>query len=70
MKKLRQAEEGAKAMSEYQAAAAAVLVKTERLRALRLAREAAERAAAEADPGRAKKTARRTIAKKRSTVRR
>jgi hypothetical protein len=42
-KKDQKAREGAKAMAEYEAAAAAVRVKTERLRALRLAKEAAEK---------------------------
>jgi hypothetical protein len=38
------ATEGAKAMSEYKAAVEAERAKTERLRALRLAKEAADRA--------------------------
>jgi hypothetical protein len=41
----RQAEDGKKAMAEYEASAAATRAKTEKLRALRLAREAAEAAA-------------------------
>ena len=41
----RQAEDGKKAMAEYEASAAATRVKTEKLRALRLAKEAAELAA-------------------------
>jgi hypothetical protein len=41
----RQAEDGKKAMAEYQANAAATRVKTEKLRALRMARDAAEAAA-------------------------
>lgn len=40
----RQAEDGKKAMAEYEANAAATRVKTEKLRALRLAREASEAA--------------------------
>jgi hypothetical protein len=44
--KLQRAEDGKKAMSEYEAEGAAVRAKTERLRALRLARDAAEAAAA------------------------
>ena len=40
-KKAEQAREGAKAMAEYEAAALAVREKTARLRALRLARDAA-----------------------------
>ncbi len=45
-KKEAQAREGATAMAEYKAAGNAERVKTERLRALRLAKEAAEREAA------------------------
>jgi hypothetical protein len=41
----RQAEDGKKAMAEYEASAAATRVKTEKLRALRLARDAAEQSA-------------------------
>lgn len=41
----RQAEDGKKAMAEYEAGAAATRAKTEKLRALRLAKEAAELAA-------------------------
>jgi hypothetical protein len=41
----RQAEDGKKAMAEYEASAAATRAKTEKLRALRLAREASEAAA-------------------------
>jgi hypothetical protein len=44
--KLQRAEDGKKAMSEYESEGAAVRAKTERLRALRLARDAAEAAAA------------------------
>jgi hypothetical protein len=43
--KLQKAEDGKKAMSEYEAQAAAIRAKTERLRALRLARDAALEAA-------------------------
>jgi len=50
-KKEAQAREGATAMAEYKAASNAERIKTERLRALRLAKEAAEReAAANAPP--------------------
>lgn len=42
-KKEERAKEGAKAMMEYQANARLVREKTEKLRALRLAKEAAER---------------------------
>ena len=45
-KKLQRAEDGKKAMSEYEADAAAVRAKTARLKALRLARDAAEATAA------------------------
>jgi len=44
--KLQRAEEGKKAMSEYEAERVAVLAKTERLKALRLARDAAQQGAA------------------------
>jgi hypothetical protein len=40
--KVQKADDARKAMSEYEANAAAVLAKTERLKALRLAKEAAE----------------------------
>ena len=46
-KKAAQAREGASATADYKAAHAAERAKTERLRALRLAKEAADRAAAE-----------------------
>jgi hypothetical protein len=45
-KKEAQAREGATAMAEYRAATNAERIKTERLRALRLTKEAAEREAA------------------------
>ena len=45
-KKEAQAREGASAMAEYKAAGNAERIKTERLRALRLAKEAADREAA------------------------
>jgi hypothetical protein len=57
--KLQRAEDGKKAMSEYEAEGAAVRAKTERLRALRLARDAAEAAAA---------PQKKTVAKKKKTV--
>jgi hypothetical protein len=41
----RQAEDGKKAMAEYEASAAATRAKTEKLKALRLAKEAADAAA-------------------------
>lgn len=43
-KKAQRAQEGAEAMAEYVAQGRAILERTERLRALRLAKEAAERA--------------------------
>lgn len=49
-KKEAQAREGASAMAEYRAAGQAARAKTERLRALRLAKEAADREAAAAAP--------------------
>jgi len=49
-KKEIQAREGAVAMAEYKAAGAAERAKTERLKAMRLAKEAAEREAAAAAP--------------------
>lgn len=42
-KKEQQAQESSKARAEYDAAGRAVIAKTERLRSLRLAKEAAER---------------------------
>jgi hypothetical protein len=57
-KKLRQAEDGRKAALDYEAEAAATRAKTERLRALRLAREAAAPPATAKAP--AKKTAKKT----------
>jgi hypothetical protein len=45
-KKIQRAADGKKAMSEYEAEGVAMRAKTEKLRALRLARESAERAAA------------------------
>jgi hypothetical protein len=49
-KKEAQAREGASAMAEYRAAAQAERAKTERLRALRIAKEVADREAAAAAP--------------------
>ena len=53
-KKEAQAREGATAMAEYKAAGAAERAKTERLKALRLAKEAADREAAAKTPPPAK----------------
>ena len=55
----RQAEDGKKAMAEYEANAAAVRIKTEKLRALRLAREASEQAAPAAGKKKAAKPAKK-----------
>lgn len=49
-RKEQQANDGAKAMSEYQAASEAERAKTARLKALRLAREAAEKKPKQPDP--------------------
>ena len=49
-RKLRQAEEGKRAMTEYENSAIANRAKTARLRALRLARDAEEAAALAAAP--------------------
>jgi hypothetical protein len=54
-KKVQRAEDGKRAMSEYESATAAVRTKTARLKALRLARDAADAAAAAAQPASAKK---------------
>jgi hypothetical protein len=58
-RKQEQARDGAKAMSEYIAEQAAVRARTERLRALRLAKEAEQAAAPASDGGAKKKAARR-----------
>ena len=62
----RQAEDGKKAMAEYEASAAATRVKTEKLRALRLAKEAAEEAAPK--PVKAKAKSKSTSAKKKKAA--
>ncbi len=46
LQKMQRAEDGKKAMAEYEAEGAAMRAKTEKLRALRLAKEAADAAAA------------------------
>ena len=63
-RKLRQAEEGKRAMTEYENAAVATRAKTERLKALRLARDAEEAAklAANPPPAKKKKTAKKEAA--------
>ena len=57
-KKIQRAEEGKKAMSDYESQGAAIRAKTARLKALRLARDAAVPIAPDKDkkPARAKKT--------------
>lgn len=54
-KKARQAEDGKRAMTDYENAAVASRAKTARLKALRLARDAEEAAAALAPPAPPKK---------------
>ena len=56
-KKLQKSVDGKKAMSEYETEQAAVRAKTERLKALRLARDAAEEAAPAKAPAAKKKKA-------------
>ena len=63
----RQAEDGKKAMAEYEASVAATRAKTEKLRALRLARDAAE-AAAPKPPAKTKAKAKTKTAKKKAPV--
>src|SRR5438105_11522442 len=58
--KMQRAEDGKKALSEYEAEAAAVRAKTARLRALRLARDAAEQASAAVQPVAVKKKSGKT----------
>jgi len=58
-RKLRQAEDGKRAMLDYENAAAANRAKTARLRALRLARDAELAAAAAATPPVKKKAAKK-----------
>lgn len=58
-RKLRQAEEGKRAMIEYENTAVANRAKTARLRALRLARDAEEAAAAALAPPPKKKAAKK-----------
>ena len=55
--KLQRAEDGKKAMSEYETAAAALRAKTARLKALRLARDKEENTVAATAPAAAKKNA-------------
>jgi hypothetical protein len=66
LRKLQQAEDAKKAMAEYHAQAAAVDANTARLRALRLAKEAADAAAAPAKAVK-KKAAKKAGAKKGAT---
>ena len=64
-KKEMQQRDGAKAMADYKAAGDAVRLRTEKLRALRLAKEAADRQAAEAAPPKPAPKAKAGKAKKR-----
>jgi hypothetical protein len=61
-RKLRQAEDGKRAMLDYENSATAMRTKTARLRALRLARDAEEAAAAAAAPPVKKKTSKKAKA--------
>ena len=58
--KLQRAEDGKKAMTEYEAEGAAMRAKTARLRALRLARDAEIAATAPPEPAKKKKAAKGT----------
>jgi hypothetical protein len=60
-KKAERAKEGAKAMMEYQASGRLIREKTERLRALRLAKEAADKERAVNQDTALKRTHRRSI---------
>jgi hypothetical protein len=62
--KLRRAEDGKKALSEYEAEAAAVAAKTARLKALRLAKEAEEQKAAPPKAASPTKKKSKSVAKK------
>jgi hypothetical protein len=63
----RQAEDGRKAMAEYEASAAATRAKTEKLRALRMARDAAELAAKPPAKAKAKAGSKSAKGKKKKT---
>jgi hypothetical protein len=63
-KKLQRAQDGKKAMSDYEAEGAALRAKTERLKALRLARDAAADAADQTAPPKAPASAKKKTAKK------
>ncbi len=68
-KKVQRAEDAKKAMSEYEAGAAATLAKTARLKALRLARDAAvEQAPPKATASAKKKAAKQNSDKKPETL--
>ena len=62
-KKAQRAEEGKKAMAEYESAAVALRAKTERLKALRLEKEAAEGLTSDEPAAATKKPARKVKAK-------
>jgi len=63
-RKVQRAEDGKKAMAEYEASVAAVRAKTAKLRELRLARDAAEKIAAPVASAPAKKDVAKKSAKK------
>jgi hypothetical protein len=63
--KLQRAEDGKKAMSEYEADRIALRTKTERLKAMRLARDSAEKAAVSEEPA---TTAKKPAKKKKATA--
>jgi hypothetical protein len=63
-RKARQAEDGKRAMIDYENAAVAMRAKTAKLRALRVARDAEDAAAAAAAPPPEKKTKTKTKPKK------
>jgi hypothetical protein len=63
-RKARQAEDGKRAMIDYENAAVAMRAKTAKLRALRVARDAEDAAAAAAAPPPEKKTKTKTKQKK------
>jgi len=65
VRKLQQAEDGKKAMLDYEAAAAALRAKTERLKALRLARDAAAPPPAKSKTSATKKSGKTSKAKSR-----
>lgn len=63
LQKMQRAEDGKKAMAEYEAAGAAMRARTEKLRALRLAKEAADAANAPKTKSATKKAGKKSKAK-------